>query len=49
MLRDRLVCGLAQARIQQHLLAEVDLTLDKAMKIAQGVEVAERDAKELQQ
>ena len=28
MLRDRLVCGLAQARIQQRLLAEVDLTLD---------------------
>ena len=49
MLRDRLVCGLAQARIQQRLLAEVDLTLDKAMKIAQAMEVAERDAKELRQ
>ena len=49
MLRDRLVCGLAQARIQQRLLAEVDLTLDKAMKIAQAMEVAKRDAKELRQ
>ena len=49
MLRDRLVCGMAQVRTQQRLLAEVDLTFEKAMKIAQAMELAERDAKELRQ
>ncbi len=34
---------------QQRLLAEVDLTFEKAMKIAQAMELAERDAKKLQQ
>ena len=49
MLRDCLVCGMGQVRTQQRLLAEVDLTFEKAMKIAQAMELAERDAKELQQ
>ena len=47
MLRDRLVCGMAEVRTQQRLLAEVDLTFEKAMKIAQAMELAERDAKAL--
>ena len=34
MLCDRLVCGLAERRVQQRLLAEGDLTFDKALKIA---------------
>ena len=49
MLRDRLVCGMARVRTQQRLLAEVDLTFEKAMKIAQAMKLAERDAKELRQ
>ena len=49
MLCDRLVCGLAERRVQQRLLAEGDLTFDKALKIAQAMELAERDARDLQQ
>ena len=49
MLRHSVVCGQAQVRSQQRLQAEVDLTFDKAMKIAQAVELAEHDAKELRQ
>ena len=49
MLRDHLVCSMAQVRTQQHLLAKVDLTFEKAMKIAQAIELAEHDAKELRQ
>ena len=45
---DRLVCGLAERRVQQRFLAEGDLTFDKAMKIAQAMELAERDARDLQ-
>ena len=44
-----MVCGQAQVRSQQRLQGEVDLTFDKAMKIAQAVELAEHDAKELRQ
>ena len=47
MLRDRLVCGIADTRCQQRLLAEVELTFDKAFKLAQAMEVAERDSKQL--
>ena len=45
--QDCLVCGLAQVKVQQRFLAEVDLTFEKPMKIAQVMELAERDAKEL--
>ncbi|XP_061564077.1 uncharacterized protein K02A2.6-like [Cololabis saira] len=47
-LRDRLVCGVADDRIQRRLLSEMDLTFDKALKIAQAIETANRDAKVLQ-
>ena len=47
MLRDRLVCGIANGRCQQRLLAEADLTFDKAFKMVQAMELAERDAQEL--
>ena len=43
MLRDRLVCGIWDCRIQQHLLAETDLTFQKALEISQAIEAAERD------
>uniref|UniRef100_A0AAV2IUS0 ribonuclease H n=1 Tax=Knipowitschia caucasica TaxID=637954 RepID=A0AAV2IUS0_KNICA len=48
MLRDRLVCGIAEDRIQRRLLAEPDLTFEKALKIAQAIETANRDVRDLQ-
>ena len=49
MLRDRLVCGVEEAKIQRQLLAEPDLTFDKAFKLAIAVESAEENAKDLWQ
>lgn len=46
-LRDRLVCGLRSESIQRKLLAEVDLTLKRAVELAQGMEAAERNARAL--
>ena len=48
MLRDRLVCGIANPTVQKRLLAEPELTLTKAVTIAQAVELAERGSKEIQ-
>ena len=48
MLRDRLVCGIANRTVQKRLLAEPELTLTKAVTIAQAVELAERGSKEIQ-
>ena len=45
--RDRLVCGLHSESRQRHLLAEKDLSLQKAMELAQGMEAAELNAKSL--
>ena len=36
MLRDRLVCGIADSRLQRRLLAEPDLTFKKALELAQA-------------
>ena len=47
ILRDQLVYGINDEMIQRSLLMEVDLTLEKALKIAQGLEVAEGCTKEL--
>ena len=47
-LRDRLVCGLRNAGVQKQLLAQTDLTLDKALQVAQGMEAAEKSTKALQ-
>ena len=44
-LRDRLVCGVRQENVQKRLLAEADLTMERAMAIAQGMEAADRNAK----
>ncbi|KAI7796507.1 hypothetical protein IRJ41_023564, partial [Triplophysa rosa] len=44
MLRDRLVCGINEDRIQRRLLVETDLTFEKALKIAQAMETANKDA-----
>jgi hypothetical protein len=44
MLRDRLVCGVSDERIQRRLLGEDDtLTFEKAFSIAQGMEAAARN------
>ena len=48
MLRDRLVCGCNDYRLQCKLLAEESLTFDKALKIAKAVETAERDSQGMQ-
>ena len=44
-LRDRFVCGLCNEAIQKRLLAETDLTLSKAMELAQGMEAADRNTR----
>ena len=44
MLRDRLVCGVKDDAIQRKLLAETDLTLQKASAIAISMETASKDA-----
>ena len=48
MLRDRLVCGLKNVKIQQKLLSETTLTLDHAFKIANAIERAEKDSLHIQ-
>ena len=48
MLRDRLVCGVNDSRIQRRLLSEADLDFDKALKAALAMEMADRDAEDLQ-
>ncbi|XP_025999364.1 uncharacterized protein K02A2.6-like [Astatotilapia calliptera] len=47
MLRDRLVCGISDDRIQGRLLAEDSLTFEKALKFAQAMEAANRDIVDL--
>ena len=48
MLRDRLVCGIASGSTQRRLLAEPDLTLQKVQNLAQAIESADKNAKDLQ-
>ena len=47
MLRDRLVCGINDPAIQKRLQAEPDLTFNKALALAQGLETAAKDVNEL--
>ena len=44
MLRDRIVCGVRDEHIQRCLLAEGNLTLQKALDIAQSMERAVENA-----
>lgn len=39
MLRDRLVCGVKDDRVQRRLLQETDLTFDKALTLARAMEL----------
>ncbi|XP_065891685.1 uncharacterized protein [Dysidea avara] len=45
LLRDRLVCGIGDIRLQRRLLAEPNLTFAKAVQIAQASETAKKDSK----
>ncbi|XP_061192328.1 uncharacterized protein LOC133200561 [Saccostrea echinata] len=47
-LRDRFVCGLRDEQTQKKLLSVQGLTLDKAIQIAVAMEIASKDALELQ-
>eukprot|EP00731_Ephydatia_muelleri_P037009 Em0376g4a len=49
MLRDRLVCGIRDIRVQRRLLAEPGLTFTKAFGLAQSAELAEKNVQDLQQ
>ncbi|XP_071498023.1 uncharacterized protein [Diadema antillarum] len=48
MLRDRLVCGVRDDRIQRRLLAEKSLNLGKAVEIATSIEMAANNVRDLQ-
>ena len=48
MLRDRLVCGINNEKIQRRLLAEPDLTLKKAEEIALAMELASKHVVDIQ-
>ena len=48
MLRDRLVWGVRDASIQKKLLGESELTLTKAIQLAQSMETAERNLREME-
>lgn len=48
MLRDRLVCGVNDDRMQRRLLSEVDLNFEKALSICQAMESANKNVKDLQ-
>ena len=43
MLSDRLACGINDSSIQKKLLAESDLTFQRALSIGEGTEAADRD------
>ena len=46
-LRDRLVCGITSQTIRRKLLGVVDLTLKKAVDIAVGMELTEKEISEI--
>ena len=47
MLRDRLVCGVNNDRIQLKLLSEANLDYNKALELAHAIETAEKNHKEI--
>ena len=49
MLRDRLVCGINDGRMQRRLLAEKDLTLKRTWEIILAMESADKYAEDLKQ
>ena len=49
MLRDRLVVGIMNDRIQRRLLAKKELTFKRAYELANAHETAEKNTKDLKQ
>ena len=49
MIRDRLVCGIKDTRIQRRLLQDSNLTYKEAFKTAQAMEIAARDFQDISQ
>ncbi|XP_063899929.1 uncharacterized protein K02A2.6-like [Zophobas morio] len=47
MLRDRIVCGVTDARVKDRLLREKNLTLGKAIEIGRAAEVTEQHMKKM--
>ena len=47
MLRDQLVCGIADTQLQCRLLAEPELTFIKVLELVQPQETAEDGAKQI--
>ncbi|KAL5481520.1 hypothetical protein EMCRGX_G021699 [Ephydatia muelleri] len=47
MLRDRLVCGLRDVRVQRRLFAKPKLTFTKAFELAQAAELAEKSSQDI--
>ena len=47
MLRDRLVCGVQDEKIQRRLLAETELPFTKALQLATAMELADKNAADL--
>jgi len=47
MLRDRLVCGINDEAVQRRLLAEPSLDLKRALELAQGMETAAQNVREM--
>ena len=45
-LRDRFMCGVRSEAIQKRLITEADLTIKRAQEIAQGMEAADKDARD---
>ena len=48
MLRDKLVCGINDSRIQRRLLSELNLTFQKAFDLALAMEIADKDTQGMQ-
>ena len=48
VLHDRMVCSIEESKIHRRLLAETDLTFDKAFEFAVASEFANKNAKDLQ-
>ena len=49
MLRDRLLCGINEEKIQRRLLQEDNLTFENALRIARAMETAAKNSLEMQQ
>ena len=49
MIRDRLVCGVNDERIQRRLLAESRLDFKKALELATAMEIADKNTRDIQQ